>query len=187
MLVLAGALAMIVLAGDPHTAVNVVLFCFGALLVSSVRARDFKRFTRMACWLTAAVGIAVGLSAVQWVPTLQWSMRSHRLLGDNQDMPVQVPASESQVGEDQVPELLQQILSEQSHRPCECDLRIQLIALAFVDDAVANCGRRLFGWELADICLLASRRTDVDSELVFWHCASIVAFSKTRSEFCERA
>ena len=116
LLVLAGALAMIVLAGDPHTAVNVVLVCVAVLLVSSVRARNIKRFVRMACWLTAAVGIAVGLSAVQSVPTLQWSMRSHRLLGDNQDMPVQVPASKSAIEEIQPPKLLQQILSESSHR-----------------------------------------------------------------------
>ncbi len=89
MTVLAGALAMMVLAGDPHTAVNVLVvsvFLKVAKTIAWRKPRDggasaFKDFLGSMGWLSGAVGLAIAMSAVQSIPSLLWATQSHRWLG----------------------------------------------------------------------------------------------------------
>lgn len=76
--VFSGALAMMVLAGDPHTAVNL---CIVAVLLAASRGisrRSMIWFGKSIAWLAAGVTLAVGLSAVQSIPSLHWASQSHR-------------------------------------------------------------------------------------------------------------
>ena len=81
--VLAGAMAMMVLAGDPHTAVNVVLLATFFAAIRGIALRSYVRFANSLIWLAAVVLLAIGLSAVQSIPSFLWAAQSHRWLGNS--------------------------------------------------------------------------------------------------------
>ncbi len=76
------ALAMMMLAGDPHTVVNCLLLCLSSLTVVAIARRSVSLGRTVLLRLAMATVIAVGLSSVQWIPTLQWSASSHRWQSD---------------------------------------------------------------------------------------------------------
>ncbi len=112
LIVFAGGLAMIVLAGDPHTAVNVVLLSAFLALATCFVERRLRALARMFAWLGAAVVIAIGLSAVQSIPSLLWAAQSHRMLGESPEMALQTDAPELPI-----PDGLLQILSARATQP----------------------------------------------------------------------
>ena len=102
LIVLAVALAMMVLAGDPHTAVNVVIVCLFLQIVKFIADRKFdfaavKGLVRSTSWLSGAVGLAVALSAVQTLPSLLWAAQSHRWMGGAVSQSEQIVAPENAV------------------------------------------------------------------------------------------
>jgi len=108
MTVLAGALAMMVLAGDPHTAVNVVVVSVFLKIAKTIARRKlgfrgvggFRGFVGSMGWLSGAVGLAIALSAVQSIPSLLWATQSHRWLGGGASRAEQVVAPENSVPRD---------------------------------------------------------------------------------------
>lgn len=110
LVVLACALAMIVLAGDPHTAVNVVVLGGVVGLGKLVVERKLSAFAKSMSWFAAAVLLAIGLSAIQWVPTVQWALQSHRMLGESPQVAEQVVAPE-------IPAMIQEVLNVPAVRP----------------------------------------------------------------------
>ena len=81
--VLAGAIAMMVLAGDPHAAVNVVVLATFFAVVRGFASRSYVRLGTSLMWLAAVVLLAIGLSAVQSIPSFLWAAQSHRWLGNS--------------------------------------------------------------------------------------------------------
>ncbi len=81
-LVMSAALAMMMLAGDPHTVVNCLLLCLSSLTVVAIARRSVYLGRTVLLRLAMATVIAAGLSSVQWIPTLQWSASSHRWQSD---------------------------------------------------------------------------------------------------------
>lgn len=81
--VLSGAIAMMVLAGDPHTAVNVVVLATFFAAMRGFARRSYVRLGTSLMWLAAVVLLAIGLSAVQSIPSFLWAAQSHRWLGNS--------------------------------------------------------------------------------------------------------
>jgi hypothetical protein len=78
MAVMAFALALMVLGGDPHTPVNLVILFSTVLIGQWILHRNLSRFMLCLRWLAAGVLLALGLSAVQSVPSGLWATQSHR-------------------------------------------------------------------------------------------------------------
>ncbi len=78
MLVLGGAITLMVLAGDPHTAVNVCILAVFLAAAKAISIRSASWFGRSMVWLAGVVVLAVGLSAVQSIQSLHWANQSHR-------------------------------------------------------------------------------------------------------------
>lgn len=113
--VLAGAIAMMVLAGDPHTAVNVVVLATFFAVMRGFALRSYVRLGTSLMWLAAVVLLAIGLSAVQSIPSFLWAAQSHRWLGNSDALsagsePTIAPVSV-------VPAALAKILAKPTTRP----------------------------------------------------------------------
>lgn len=80
----AASLAMMVLAGDPHTAVNVVIVAFSVTLIQMFTSAQNTRSLAITCrpllWLVVGTLLALGLSAVQCAPSIHWAQHSHRVV-----------------------------------------------------------------------------------------------------------
>ncbi|MDX1925493.1 MAG: hypothetical protein SFV81_03180 [Pirellulaceae bacterium] len=78
LVVLSGAIAMMVLAGDPHTAVNLLIVAVFLAMAVAISKRNALGLIKALGWLAAVVLLAIGLSAVQSTPSLLWANQSHR-------------------------------------------------------------------------------------------------------------
>ncbi len=79
--VFALSLAMMLLAGDPHTAANVILLAAMSIVYVAIRSRSWSTVRQQVLWLSAATVLTVAVSAVQWLPSYLWAMHSHRWQG----------------------------------------------------------------------------------------------------------
>ncbi len=79
--VFALSIAMMILAGDPHTAANVLLLAVCVVAFQTACTRDWHAAREQLTWWLAATVLVIAISAVQWMPSLMWSMQSHRWLG----------------------------------------------------------------------------------------------------------
>ncbi|MEM8736795.1 MAG: hypothetical protein AAGG44_21375, partial [Planctomycetota bacterium] len=82
-LLLAAALAAMVLAGDPHTAVNSYLVFGLTFLVAHIRDWAtspgwLRRVTTAGFSCLLPLVLVIGLTAIQWIPALRWAEHSSR-------------------------------------------------------------------------------------------------------------
>lgn len=82
MVVLSGVIAMMVLGGDPHTAVNLLILAVFLAVARAISKRNALGFGKALVWLGAVVLLAMGLSAVQSTQSLRWANQSHRWSSD---------------------------------------------------------------------------------------------------------
>lgn len=112
------SIAMMVLAGDPHTAVNLCILAVALAIARAVSKRSAVWFERSMLWLAAAVLFAVGLSAVQSIQSLHWANQSYRWLGDAATTEQPKTQPEQHIApENSIPNQLATILAERTSRP----------------------------------------------------------------------
>lgn len=115
--IVAIAVSMMVLAGDPHTAVNICILATFLLIVRGVTHGDLRWLGKSLVELAVIVLLAIGLSAVQSVPSLRWANHSHRWLDQGQARDARVKAVEKELApESDVPSLLAEIQAQPAPR-----------------------------------------------------------------------
>lgn len=115
--VLSGGVAMMVLAGDPHTAVNVCIVAALLIIVRGLTKCGLVWLCKSLIGLAAVVLLAVGLSAVQSIPSVHWAYQSQRWSGESQEVDSRLEAEEQEYAPDQaVPSRLAKILAEPARR-----------------------------------------------------------------------
>jgi hypothetical protein len=115
--VMSGAIAMMVLAGDPHTAVNLLIVAVLLAAAQAISKRSAVWFGKSMGWLTMVVLLAVGLSAVQSCQSLHWAKQSQRWSNNSvvDDSPF-VHAEQATAPENAVPIQVADIMNEPVRR-----------------------------------------------------------------------
>ena len=74
------SLSMMVLAGDPHTAMNALIVSVLVLLGVSITSRAWRRAAAQASWFAFALALILSATAIQWIPAARWAQHSGRIL-----------------------------------------------------------------------------------------------------------
>ncbi len=115
--VFSGAVAMMVLAGDPHTAVNILIVAVFLAVVQAIAKRNALWFATSMMWLAAVVLLAIGLSAVQSIQSLRWANQSHRWSSEKEGVESRSLNDEQAAAtENEVPGQLIKIMNEPTRR-----------------------------------------------------------------------
>ncbi len=79
--VLAGSVSMMILAGDPQTAVNALLIFSLGITLRILRDQQYRSAGELVYKLLQVLTLAAGLTAIQWLPTLHATLQSERNSG----------------------------------------------------------------------------------------------------------
>jgi hypothetical protein len=95
------ATSMMLLAGDPQTAVHSIIIAFFGCIWMLASSRDWRSSLRAGGKLLVGLALIAVLTAVQWIPAWHWSQLSNRtaIEGDAQELQAAVaPLSEEHAG-----------------------------------------------------------------------------------------
>ena len=108
---------MMVLAGDPHTAVNIPITAVFLATARAISMRSVSWLVKSLAWLAGVVLLAIGLSAMQSIQSLQWANQSHRWSNATalDELPP-VDLEQTTAPDSEAPEQLLKILGEPARR-----------------------------------------------------------------------
>lgn len=107
-------LAMMILGGDPHTAVNLLLIFSVGAVYQAIYVRNFSLLMHHTGRLAQIAALTLGLAMIQILPSCLWSSQSERFVDYSNTQQVTTTASNASLGHDQLAPELAWLINESS-------------------------------------------------------------------------